>query len=119
MREEGNRMNKELMRRIKLAGSYQRKAVLALLPEGVSEHLDVIGRKMQAIAFEVGAQIVKDLVRQGEDAAPEQTERGNMQAGGAAEACGRVQTGGAAEACGKTQTRSRAGVRTVRKVDIG
>ena len=35
-------MNKELAKRLKTAVRYQRQAVLALLPEGMEGHLDVI-----------------------------------------------------------------------------
>ncbi|MBR6664421.1 MAG: hypothetical protein IKL22_01740 [Lachnospiraceae bacterium] len=53
-------MNSEVAGRIKLAGEYQRKAIYALFPEKVSEHLTVIEKELKMIALEVLAEVLKE-----------------------------------------------------------
>lgn len=53
-------MSKEMFRRLKTAGEYQRKAIYALFPEKISGHLDVIERELKMIAAEIAADVVKE-----------------------------------------------------------
>lgn len=53
-------MNKEMLHRMKIAGEYQRKAVRALFPEGMGEHLDVIEKEMKMMVMEVAAELLKE-----------------------------------------------------------
>lgn len=53
-------MNSEVAGRIKLAGEYQRKAIYALFPERVSEHLTVIEKELKMIALEVLDEVLKE-----------------------------------------------------------
>ncbi|MBO7340252.1 MAG: hypothetical protein J6W66_09030 [Lachnospiraceae bacterium] len=45
-------MNRDWKERVKKAREYQRKAILELLPEGMEEHLNVIGRELRLMAEE-------------------------------------------------------------------
>ena len=45
-------MNQEMLHRIKTAGEYQRKAIRALFPKEMGEHLDVIYKYLQIIVIE-------------------------------------------------------------------
>jgi len=47
-------MNREMSERMKIAGEYQRKAVRALFPEQMGEHLDVIERELKMMVIEKG-----------------------------------------------------------------
>ena len=53
-------MNKEMMQRIKMAGDYQRKAIRALFPEEMGEHLDVIEKEIKAMVMGIVVEIVKE-----------------------------------------------------------
>ena len=53
-------MNKEMFRRLKTAGEYQKKAIYALFPEKVSRHLDVIEKELKMMAVEIAADVVKE-----------------------------------------------------------
>lgn len=53
-------MNKEMLHRMKIAGEYQRKAVRALFPEEMGEHLDVIEKEMKMMVMEVAAELLKN-----------------------------------------------------------
>ncbi len=46
-------MNKDMMKRLRRAAGYQKKAVRALLPEGMEDHLDVIEKEMKAMFGEL------------------------------------------------------------------
>ena len=46
-------MNKTMIKRLKTAGEYQKKAILALLPERTAGHLDVIGNEMKQMVAEM------------------------------------------------------------------
>lgn len=48
-------MNKEMLHRIKTAGEYQRKAIRALFPEEMAEHLDAIEKEVKRMVMEVAA----------------------------------------------------------------
>ena len=48
-----NMMNKEMMKRLKTAACYQKKAMRALLPESVSGHLEAIEQEFKAMAFDL------------------------------------------------------------------
>ncbi len=54
-------MKNETMERIRMAGEYQKKAIRALFPERMNEHLDVIEQEVKAMFFEM----VADCVRKG------------------------------------------------------
>lgn len=53
-------MNKEMIHRMKIAGEYQRKAIHALFPEGMGEHLDVIEKEMKMMVMEIAAELLKE-----------------------------------------------------------
>ena len=53
-------MNREMMQRIKMAGDYQRKAIRALFPEEMGEHLDVIEKEIKAMVMELVVEIAKE-----------------------------------------------------------
>ena len=53
-------MSSEMVRRLKVAGDYQRKAIKALFPEEMSGHLDVIEREIKAMLVELGMEIGKE-----------------------------------------------------------
>ena len=48
-------MNKEMMGRLKTAAGYQKKAIRALLPEGMEGHLDVIEKEVKMMLAEAAA----------------------------------------------------------------
>jgi hypothetical protein len=48
-------MNKEMMGRLKTAAGYQKKAIRALLPEGMEGHLDVIEKEVKMMVAEAAA----------------------------------------------------------------
>lgn len=52
--------NKEMIDRIKVASEYQRKAIRALFPEEMGEHLDVIEKELKIMAMEVITELLKD-----------------------------------------------------------
>ena len=53
-------VNKEMIHRLKTAGSYQRKALRALFPEEISEHLDVIESEIKAMLLELTMDMVME-----------------------------------------------------------
>lgn len=53
-------MNREMLHRMKKAGEYQRKAIRALFPEEMSEHLDVIEGEMKMMLMELATDWLKD-----------------------------------------------------------
>ena len=53
-------MSSEMVRRLKVAGDYQRKAIKALFPEEMSGHLDVIEREVKAMFVELAMEIGKE-----------------------------------------------------------
>lgn len=58
-------MNKEVFRRLKTAGEYQKKAIYALFPEKVGRHLDVIEKELKMMAVEIAADVVKECRKSG------------------------------------------------------
>lgn len=52
-------MNKELLGRLELAGQYQKKAIRALFPEGMEEHIEVIENELKAMFMEVVVETMK------------------------------------------------------------
>lgn len=54
-------MNKEMMKRMKTAGEYQKKAIRALFPEEMEEHLDVIEKEMKAMFMEMAMTAFMDM----------------------------------------------------------
>ena len=46
-------MNKEMMGRLKTAGEYQKKAIRALFPEEMEDHLTLIEKEMKAMFMEM------------------------------------------------------------------
>ena len=46
-------MSSEMVRRLKVAGDYQRKAIKALFPEEMGGHLDVIEKEVKAMFAEL------------------------------------------------------------------
>ncbi|MBQ3163700.1 MAG: hypothetical protein IJC02_04055 [Lachnospiraceae bacterium] len=53
-------MSSEMVRRLKVAGDYQRKAIKALFPEEMGGHLDVIEREVKAMFVELAMEIGKE-----------------------------------------------------------
>ncbi len=53
-------MSSEMVRRLKVAGDYQRKAIKALFPEEMGGHLDVIEREVKAMLVELAMEIGKE-----------------------------------------------------------
>ena len=53
-------MRREMIRRLKVAGDYQKKAIRALFPEEMSGHLDVIEKEVKAIFVELVMEIGKE-----------------------------------------------------------
>lgn len=53
-------MSSEMVRRLKVAGDYQRKAIKALFPEEMGGHLDVIEREVKAMFVEIAMEIGKE-----------------------------------------------------------
>ena len=53
-------MNREITERIRTAGEYQKKAIRALFPEKMNDHLDVIEREMKAMVIEIMADWMKE-----------------------------------------------------------
>ncbi|MCR5687244.1 MAG: hypothetical protein K6G58_04420 [Lachnospiraceae bacterium] len=51
-------MNKDMAKRLKTAARFQRQAVLALLPEGMEGHLDVIEKEIRSMLAEALAHTV-------------------------------------------------------------
>lgn len=56
-------MNKEMIDRMKIAGEYQRKAIRALFPEEMGEHMDVIEKELKMMAMEVITELLKECNR--------------------------------------------------------
>ncbi|MCR4641104.1 MAG: hypothetical protein K5697_03610 [Lachnospiraceae bacterium] len=55
-------MNKEMKKRLKTAAEYQKKAILALLPERTPEHMRVIGNELKQMLGEMLAGCVANAV---------------------------------------------------------
>lgn len=60
-------MSREMVRRLKVAGDYQRKAIKALFPEEMGGHLDVIEREVKAMLVELAIEIGKEHKETTED----------------------------------------------------
>ncbi|MGN0351443.1 MAG: hypothetical protein ACI4ES_07300 [Roseburia sp.] len=56
-------MNKEMIYRMKIAGEYQRKAIRALFPEEMGEHMDVIEKELKMMVMEVITELLKECNR--------------------------------------------------------
>ncbi len=52
--------NKEMLHRMKIAGEYQRKAIRALFPEEMGEHLDVIEKELKMMVMEAATELLKE-----------------------------------------------------------
>ena len=50
----------EMLRRLKTAGEYQKKAMMALLPEQMEKHLDVIEKEVKMMLAEMIAAAVRE-----------------------------------------------------------
>ncbi len=57
-------MSKEMLRRMKTAGEYQKKAVRALFPERMAGHLDVIENEIRMMLLEAVADVMKECRKQ-------------------------------------------------------
>ena len=77
-------MNREMLHRLKTAGEYQKKAIMALLPEPMERHLDVIEKEIKMMVTETVAEMIWECRRkdldwekqnsEGKDAAQETQE---------------------------------------------
>lgn len=54
-----------MLQRIKTAGEYQKKAIRALFPEEMSEHLDVIEKELKMMITETAAELRKECNKSG------------------------------------------------------
>lgn len=70
-------MYKSMKNRFQEAKSYQKKAIQALLPEGVVEHLDVIEQELIAVFIEC----TKDLMEQRREEAEKKSQYAQEQNG--------------------------------------
>ena len=69
-------MNKTMIKRLKKAGEYQKKAILALLPERTAGHLDVIGNEMKQMVAEMLPEMLPGSCKK--EKAPEAEQAGNV-----------------------------------------
>ena len=68
-------MNKDMIRRLRTAADYQKKAVMALLPESTAGHLEVIGKEMKQMFAELMIKGIADAAKQDKnDEASEEKE---------------------------------------------
>lgn len=67
LRKEVAGMNKEMLHRMKIAGEYQRKAIHALFPEEMSEHLDVIEKEIRMMVMEAATEWMTDFCKSDSD----------------------------------------------------
>lgn len=56
-------MNKEMIQKMKIAGEYQKKAIYALFPEEMGEHLDVIEKELKMMVMELATELLKECNR--------------------------------------------------------
>lgn len=49
-----------MLHRVKTAGEYQKKAIRALFPDEMKEHLDVIEKEIKSMVMETAAEMMKD-----------------------------------------------------------
>ena len=56
-------MRNEMVGRLKTAAGYQRQAILALLPEGMEGHLDVIEKEIKSMVAETMTKVMEERVR--------------------------------------------------------
>ncbi|MDD6812251.1 MAG: hypothetical protein PUD93_10350 [Lachnospiraceae bacterium] len=71
-------MNKEILERLELAGHYQKKALRALFPEEMGEHLDVIEQELKAMFMELAAEAVKQYNTSKKETAEESNTKTNV-----------------------------------------
>ena len=57
-------MNKDMIKRLKTAAGYQKKAIMALLPESTAGHLEVIGKEMKQMFAELMVKGIADAAKQ-------------------------------------------------------
>ena len=65
-------MNKELVKRLKKAGKYQKMAIKELFPAETNEHLEVIERELKAMVTETAMKWMSEF--KAEDEASEPSE---------------------------------------------
>lgn len=58
-------MNKEMIDRVKIAAEYQKKAIRALFPEEMGEHLDMIEKELKLMATGMMAELLKGCMESG------------------------------------------------------
>lgn len=56
-------INKEMIQRLGIAGEYQKKAIHALFPEEMGEHLDVIEKELKMMVMELATEFLKECNR--------------------------------------------------------
>ncbi len=54
-----------MLHRLKTAGEYQKKAIMALLPESMERHLDVIEKEIKIMVTETVAEMVWECRKRG------------------------------------------------------
>ena len=55
-------LNTKMMSRLKTAAGYQKKAILALLPEGMEEHVDVIENEIRSMLMEAVTKAAQECI---------------------------------------------------------
>lgn len=92
-------MNGEIIGRLLEAGTYQKMALQALLPEHTREHVEVIERELKAMLKECAYDIVKSGMcenrEHGEEACDAKEPHGNKKAADKGTEAGSRKTGGA------------------------
>ncbi len=63
LRKEVEKMNHEMLHRLKKAGEYQKKAVYALFPEKMRGHLEVIEKEIKIMLMEIAADVMNECKR--------------------------------------------------------
>ena len=53
-------MNREMIKRLKVAGDFQKKAIRALFPEEMSGHFEVIEKEVKTMFMELAMEIIRD-----------------------------------------------------------
>lgn len=64
-------MNKELIKRLKNAGKYQKMAIKELLPKETNAHLEIIERELKAMVSEAAVKWMSEFKRADEPAKTE------------------------------------------------
>ena len=68
-----------MLHRMKTAGEYQKKAIRALFPDGMKEHLDVIEKEIKSMVMETVEEMKKDKSpNRTDEAVAKETKKSNV-----------------------------------------